>query len=58
MMMFVELTGPRRKRLEVALDTDALPKLGEFLRGFASRAGWNADLTERRLVVVGEETRW
>ena len=56
MMMFVELTGPRRKRLEVALDTDALPKLGEFLRGFASRAGWNADLTEERLVLVGEET--
>ena len=56
MMMFVELTGPRRKRLEVALDTDALPKLGEFLRGFASRAGWNADLTEGRLVLVGEET--
>ena len=56
MMMFVELAGPRRKRLEVALDTDALPKLGEFLRGFASRAGWNADLTEGRLVLVGEET--
>ena len=56
MMMFVELTGPRRKRLEVALDTDALPELGEFLRGFASRAGWNADLTEGRLVLVGEET--
>ena len=36
MMMFVELTGPRRRRLEVALDTDALPKLGRFLRGFAS----------------------
>ena len=56
MMTFVELTGPRRKRLEVALDTDALPKLGEFLRGFASRAGWDADLTEGRLVLVGEET--
>ena len=55
MMVFMELTGPRRRRLEVALDTDTLPKLGEFLRGFASRAGWNGASTER-LVLVGEET--
>ena len=38
MMVFMELTGPRRRRLEVALDADALPRLVEFLRGFASRA--------------------
>ena len=56
LMMFVELTGPRRRCLEVALDTEALPKVGEFLRGFASRAGWNTALTEGRLVLVGEET--
>ena len=55
MMVFMELTGPRRRRLEVALDTDTLPKLGEFLRGFASRAGLTASSTER-LILVSEET--
>ena len=55
MMVFMELTGPRRRRLEVALDADALPRLVEFLRRFASSAGWNPASTER-LVLVGEET--
>ena len=55
MMVFMELTGPRRRRLEIPLDADALPKLGEFLRAFALRARWNPDSTER-LVLVGEET--
>ena len=55
MMVFMELTGPRRRRLAVALNAEALPRLEEFLRGFASRSGWNAASTER-LVLVGEET--
>ena len=55
MMLFMELTSARRRRLEVALDTDAVPKLGDFLRGFASKSGWNTASTER-LVLVGEET--
>ena len=55
MMLFVELTAPRRRRLDVALDQDALPKLGDFLRDFASRSRWDAESTER-LVLVGEET--
>ena len=55
MMVFMELTGPRRRRLEVRLDAEALPSLEEFLRGFASRSGWNQASTER-LVLVGEET--
>ena len=55
MMVFLELTGPRRKRLSIPLDTDALPKLVEFLREFAWKAGWNAASTER-VVLVGEET--
>ncbi len=54
LMVLIELTSPRRRRLEVALDSDALPSLTEFLRGFASRAGWNAASTER-LVLVAEE---
>ena len=55
MMVFVEMTGPRRRRLEVALDSHALPRIEEFLRGFASKRDWEADSTER-LVLVGEET--
>ena len=55
MMVFMELTSPRRRRMQAALDAETLPKLAEFLRGFASRAGWNAASTER-LVLVGEET--
>ena len=54
LMVLIELTSPRRRRLEVALDSDALPSLTEFLRGFASRAGWNGASTER-LVLVAEE---
>ena len=55
MMVFIEMTGPRRRRLETSLDMETLPKLSEFLRGFASRSGWNPDSAER-LVLVGEET--
>ena len=55
MMLFLELTGPRRKQLRVPLDMDALPQLTDFLKGFASRAKWNAASSER-LVLVGEET--
>ena len=55
LMLFIELTAPRRRRLDVALDADALPKLTEFLRGFASKARWVSASTDR-LVLVGEET--
>ena len=55
MMVFLELTGPRRKRLRVPLDMDALPKLTKFLKGFASCARWN-DASSERLILVGEET--
>ncbi len=41
MMVFVEMTGPRRRRLEVALDNHALPRIEEFLRGFASKRDWD-----------------
>ena len=55
MMVFIELTSPRRRRLNVPLDSDALPKLTEFLRKFASRARWDSASTDR-LLLVGEET--
>ena len=55
MMVFLELTAPRRRRLSVVFDENALPRMGEFLRGFASRNGWS-DASTERLVLVGEET--
>ena len=55
MMVFMELTTPRRRRLQLPLDEDTLPKLTEFLRTFASRSGWTAPATDR-LLLVGEET--
>ena len=54
MTLFVELTGPRRSRIEVELDLSALPKISEFLRAFASRMGWDATMADR-LDAVGEE---
>ena len=55
LMAFLELTSARRRRMEAALDVAALPALEEFLRGLATKAGWNGASTER-LVLVGEET--
>ena len=55
MMGFMELTARRRRRLQVAFGMDALPKIDEFLREFASRAKWNAASTHR-LASAGEET--
>ena len=55
MMVFMELTSPRRRRLQVPLDDETLPKLEEFLRTFATRLGWAAPAANR-LVLVGEET--
>ena len=53
--MFMELTGPRRKRMETVLGVEALPKVETFLRGFASRRGWGAESVQR-LLSAGEET--
>ena len=55
LMTFTELTRPRRRRLEVALDIEALPSIDGFLRGFASKAGWDAASADR-LASAGEET--
>ncbi len=55
MILFMELTGPRRRRLQVPLEMDALPAIDTFLRGFASRNSWNEASTER-LASAGEET--
>ena len=53
--VFIDLTSPRRRRLNVNLEFSALPKIDEFLREFASRTRWNEASTER-LRAAGEET--
>ncbi len=44
---FVELTGPRRKRLMTTLSVDALGEIRTFLEGFGARVGWRDEGTER-----------
>ncbi len=55
MMLFLEATSPRQRRLAVPLKGESLPDIDKFLRQFARRAGWNAPSTER-LASAGEET--
>ncbi len=55
MVGFLELTGSRRSRLDLALDAKAVPALEQFLRAFAGRGRWEAASTER-LTSAGEET--
>ena len=54
MTSFMELSGPRRRRLQVPLDFSALPAINEFLSDIASRMGWNEESTNR-LHLVSEE---
>ena len=53
--LFMELTNPRRRRMEVELDFKSLPKIDKFLRELASRINWN-DASSERLRSAGEET--
>lgn len=55
MVAFLELTGSRRRQLNVALDTKAHSALDEFLRALAARVRWN-DASTERLTSAGEET--
>ena len=55
MTMFVELTKPRRRRLEVDLDPSVLHEVRRFIAAFASRRGWDAAMVDR-LDAVCEET--
>ena len=55
MTLFVELTGRRRRSLNVNLSRAALPDLEAFLRKIASGAGWK-DPSLNRLTAAGEET--
>ena len=55
MMLFLDFTGPRSKRLTSDLNSDALIKLEPFLREFASARKWDSGSTDR-LAAAGEET--
>ena len=55
MTLFVEMTKPRRSRIEVAFDLSVLPAIRKFLGAFAVRSGWDAAMANR-LDAVCEET--
>ncbi|MCY3545830.1 MAG: hypothetical protein OXH49_03045 [Gemmatimonadetes bacterium] len=52
---FMELAGPRRRRMETTLDIEAQPKIQEFLEDFATRTGLGEEMA-RRLGLAAEET--
>ncbi|MDE2686515.1 MAG: purine/pyrimidine permease [Chloroflexota bacterium] len=54
LMLFLNLTGPRRKRLTTKFSEDALPEIGSFLRETASAGHWNSESADR-LLAAGEE---
>ncbi|MCY4638015.1 MAG: hypothetical protein OXG04_26565 [Acidobacteria bacterium] len=51
---FLELTSPRRRRLDVELDASAAAGIDAFLRGLAARVGWN-EASRERLRAAGHE---
>ena len=55
MVAFLEVTSPRRRKLEMPMNENSVGLLTEFLTQFAGRIGWNQESTDR-LVLVGEET--
>lgn len=52
---FMELTGPRRVRMQTTLDVQSLPKIQQFLEDFAGRKGLGSE-TALRLTHAAEET--
>ena len=55
MILYLELTNPRRMRFQARLDVESLPQLNEFIDRFARRRGWDNAMKER-LSAVAEET--
>ena len=53
--LFTEATQSRRQRLRADLAISELPRIREFLDGFATRHGWEAPMSHR-LDAVAEET--
>ena len=54
-ILYLELTNPRRMRFQSRLHIDALPELNEYISRFAARRGWDTDMKDR-LSAVAEET--
>ena len=52
--VFMELTGPRRRHIDMELAIASLPKLEAFLSECAARLRWSAEATQR-LGLIGEE---
>ena len=52
--VFMELTGPRRRYIDMELAIASLPKLEAFLSECAARLRWSAEATQR-LGLIGEE---
>lgn len=52
---FLEVTGPRPRRIQLPLDDEALPRITGFLQTFAARAKWSAPAADR-LTSAAEET--
>ena len=55
MTLFVELTAPRRTRIQTDFGVSALPQIMKFLQTFAARSGWGKAMTSR-LEAASEET--
>lgn len=55
MILYLELTNPKRQRFQSKLDIEVLPELNEFVTGFANHRGWG-DAMRERLMAVAEET--
>ena len=55
MIIYLELTTPKRMRFQAPLHIDSLPDLNEFMARFASNRRWN-DAMKDRLSAVAEET--
>lgn len=53
--LFIEVTEPRRRRIELPFHITILPKIREFLRSFASHSGWGETMADR-LELASEET--
>lgn len=53
--LLLDLTGPRRSRLDTRLDSANLPKIDAFLSEVAAKLGWQAEAADR-LRSAGEET--
>ena len=55
MILYLELTNPRRMRFRSKLDIDSLPDLNDFIVKFVSNRRWS-DAMRDKLMAVAEET--